>query len=281
MSQLIKLREQIKTIKTIQKITQAMRLVSMSVHSRLNHQKTFLKNYQTELNKITNITNPNNLHFDQKIKSNNKKIIILIGSQKGLCGGFNADILRKYLSYHKDQPIEPFELLVIGKKLIDSTERKYLVNKKIIKFTPANLTEITNQIFNHIIVQNNFDKIVFFSNYSKSFFSHVTKISYLLEENLDHKNQNDDTKNPTEPYIWEQSAQELASKLKYSKLKLNIYCLLFDSLVAEYSARFRSMDNATRNAGNLLETAERQYRKLRQAKITRELVELSAIFQIK
>ena len=52
-------------------------------------------------------------------------------------------------------------------------------------------------------------------------------------------------------------------------------------MIAEYSARFRSMDSATRNANTLLETAERQYRKVRQAKITRELVELSAIFQTK
>ena len=101
MSQLIKLREQIKTIKTIQKITQAMRLVSMSIHSRLNNQKVYLKNYQNELNKIATIID-NNQKIDQK-KSilSHKKLVILIGSQKGLCSSFNQDILRKFLIYKK------------------------------------------------------------------------------------------------------------------------------------------------------------------------------------
>jgi F-type H+-transporting ATPase subunit gamma len=283
MSQLIKLREQITTIKTIQKITQAMRLVSMSVHSRLNNQKNYLKNYQNELNKITSITNnaitnvqTNNIL--QNITTSNSKIIILIGSQKGLCGSFNQDVLRKYSEYHKSQQKEQLELIAIGKKLIDTTERKYQINRKIIKFTPALISEIVNELFNHINQPKKFTEVLFFSNSSKNFFTHSTQITPLYESKLSSEPQ---TPSHTEPYIWEQPSNELAETLNTNQLKLTIYCLLFDSLIAEYSARFRSMDSATRNANTLLETAERQYRKVRQAKITRELVELSAIFQTK
>lgn len=283
MSQLIKLREQIKTIKTIQKITQAMRLVSMSIHSRLNNQKNYLKNYQHELNRIANITDTyKTKHNENTISSlQQTKLLILIGSQKGLCGAFNQDILRRYSEYHKVQPKENFELIVIGKKLIDTTQRKYQIDHKIIKFTPAVLVQIVDELFT-IITNQKFKEVVFFSNSSKNFFTHTTKISSLFDtqNNLsinDKINLNDQN----EPYIWEQPANELAETLNTNQLKLTVYCLLFDSLVAEYSARFRSMDKATRNASNLLENAERQYRKVRQAKITRELVELSAIFQTK
>ena len=278
MSQLIKLREQIKTIKTIQKITQAMRLVSMSIHSRLNNQKTYLKNYQSELNKIASIIGSTENHNEIEPTFTTKKLIILIGSQKGLCSAFNQDVLRKFLITNESK--EPHDLMVVGKKLIDITQRKNRISHKIIKFAPASLSQITNQIFKYIITQKEFNQIICLSNSSKNFFTHITKITPIwpLQPNQVDKPQH---ANPGEPYVWEEPVAEIAETLKLNQLKLNIYCLLFDSLIAEYAARFRSMDNATRNAGNLLETTERSYRKVRQTKITRELVELSAIFQTK
>jgi F-type H+-transporting ATPase subunit gamma len=281
MSQLIKLREQIKTIKTIQKITQAMRLVSMSIHSRLNNQKVYLKNYQSELNKIAAVIDTYSNDNSENFNLAPKKLIILIGSQKGLCSSFNQDILRKFLIYKASQP--NIEIMVIGKKLIDIMQRKSKIDHKIMKFTPANLSEISSHIFNYITNQTDFNEVFCLSNSSKNFFTHLTKITPLLpiQPNKTSSISAVPEKDNQEPYIWEHPLAEIAKTLTMSQLKLNIYCLLFDSLIAEYAARFRSMDNATRNASELLETTERQYRKVRQAKITRELVELSAIFQTK
>lgn len=274
MSQLIKLRQQIKTIKTIQKITQAMRLVSMSIHSRLNNQKVFLNNYQSELNLITQLINSAKAPAPEENLPIKKRLIILIGSQKGLCGTFNQDVLHKFYKFY--DPSQYTELLVIGKKLVDTVQRKHHIEQKIIKFTHSALPEIVNKIVNYINNQHTFSEVVCLSNSSKNFFVHLTKLTTVWPLPA-----NSYQVAPIEPYTWEQPASQISSIIDISQLKLNIYCLLFDSLIAEYAARFRSMDNATRNANNLLETAERQYRKVRQTKITRELVELSAIFQTK
>lgn len=276
MSQLIKLREQIKTIKTIQKITQAMRLVSMSIHSKLNNQKIYLKNYQAELNKIASLVDNHQPNSQENSDLSNKKLVILIGSQKGLCSSFNQDILRKFLIYKETQ--NAIEVMVIGKKLIEITQRKIDIDHKLAKFTPATVSEVSNHIFNYIN-QHNFQEVSCLSNSSKNFFTHITKVTQILPIPVTNRPQ--DTDAQKEPYIWEQNLDEISKTLTRNQLKLNIYCLLFDSLIAEYAARFRSMDKATRNASDLLDTTERQYRKVRQAKITRELVELSAIFQIK
>lgn len=276
MSQLIKLREQIKTIKTIQKITQAMRLVSMSIHSKLNNQKNYLKDYQSELNKIVSIVNNCHENFQKRPLLSSKKLVILIGSQKGLCSSFNQDIWRKFLIYKETHT--SFEVVVIGKKLIEIAQRKIKIDYKLVKLTPATISEISDHIFNYIN-QHNFDQVVCLSNSSKNFFTHITKATQILPLQIDQSDRKFDA--PSEPYIWEQSVAEINENLATSQLRLNIYCLLFDSLISEYAARFRSMDKATRNASDLLDTAERQYRKIRQAKITRELVELSAIFQTK
>jgi F-type H+-transporting ATPase subunit gamma len=275
MSQLVKLRQRIKTVKTIQKITQAMRLVSMSIHSQLSRQTTYLKEYQNELDKIfTAVKLPEKQLLNQKAQSN-KSLLILIGSQKGLCSSFNQDIFKKFNSNKQLQ--QQVELLVIGKKLIDLVQCKNSINKKLPKFSHTTINEITNKIFNYITEQQNFTTVSYISNHSKSFFAHKTKNANLIP--FEHTNSNHPA--PKEDYLWEQPQVEIAHKLAYRQLKLNIYNALFDSLVAEYAARFRSMDSATRNADSLLETTQRQYNKMRQAKITSELVELSAIFQTK
>ena len=178
MSQLIKLQQRVKTIKTIQKITHAMRLVSMSIHSHLNTKAHFLKNYQLELNRSFAAVD-----WEQKYKISTgnlqlKKLIILVWSQKGLCGAFNQDTLRKFVDtkYSKDQ----IELMVIGKKLIDIVQRRNLIVQKITKLSHTNISSITNQILNYITKEYNFAEVIFFSNYSKSFFSQVVKITNLL-----------------------------------------------------------------------------------------------------
>lgn len=274
MPQLIKLRQRIKLIGTIQKITQAMRLVSMSVHSRLNNQLIYLKSYQSELNRtFLALQHANNANLKTTI---DKKLIILIGSQKGLCGAFNQEVLNKYNTIHQNDSTT--ELIVIGKKLIDTVQQKYTINRRIPKLTPTVLSEISTKIFTYITQQKNFSEVICISNQSKSFFAHTTKITQIIPlPTTTLANSPSDL----DPYIWEQSEAEIYQLLIANQIKLNIYCTLFDSLIAEYSARFRSMDNAARNARTLLEAAERQYSKLRQAKITGELVELSAIFQTK
>jgi F-type H+-transporting ATPase subunit gamma len=84
---------------------------------------------------------------------------------------------------------------------------------------------------------------------------------------------------PGEQYTWEQNPSDILDDLALQYLTATMYRLLFQSLLAEQAARFISMDNATRNAKQLLEDTQLQYNKLRQAKITRELTELSASFQ--
>jgi len=274
MPQLIKLRQRIKLIGTIQKITQAMRLVSMSVHSRLNQQLIFIKNYRSELGQAINAVNDPNL--SQFSHTNAPKLIILIGTQKGLCGSFNQEIMHTF--EQQKTAITDYELLVIGKKLIDTVQRKYQITHKIPKFAPTAISEISNKIFNYITKQKQFSEVICISNQPKSFFAHITTYNTIVAEPKHIPNK---IKNQSDPYAWEQTEASIGELLYANQLKLNIYCSLFDSLIAEYAARFRSMDNASRNASSLLEAAERQYAKARQTKITRELIELSAIFQTK
>jgi F-type H+-transporting ATPase subunit gamma len=77
-------------------------------------------------------------------------------------------------------------------------------------------------------------------------------------------------------YLWDQAPTDILNQLSQQVLVAQIQYILFESLIAEQAARFISMDNSTKNANDLLETTKLQYNKLRQAKITRELIELSS-----
>lgn len=274
MTQLIKLRQRIKLIGSIQKVTEAMRLVSMSVHSRLNSQIIYLKNYQTELNQLLAATH--NLGQTSSF-DHHQRLIILVGSQKGLCGTFNKEVLDKFLK--EASSTESTKLIVIGKKLIDLIQPRYQIQYSFPKFTPTSLKKMVEEIFKYITAPDQANMTVTcFSNQSRTFFTHNTKISPirpLSKINPSKENY------ATDPYTWEQPAVKLSQLLIENQIRFNLYCILLDSLIAEYAARFRAMDNAARNAGSLLEVAERQFAKARQAKITRELIELSAIFQTK
>lgn len=275
MSQLVKLRQRINTIQTIQKVAQAMRLVAMSVHSQLNHQLGYLKIYQAKLDQLANLVQADK--FNQTNNTKTHRLIILIGSQKGLCGGFNSDIIKALDRYQKNQSI-PTDLVVIGKKLIELIQRKNDIKTRFPKFNHTNLNETAHLLINLINHQLDTTEIICISNQNRSFFAHAVQITNLSTQNNHLIANSDDL---LADYIWEQSKTELTQLILHKQLNLSVHNILLNSLIAESAARFRSMDSATRNADTLLETSTRQYSKLRQAKITRELVELSAIFQIK
>ena len=100
MSQLIQMRRRIKTIETIRKITNAMRLIAMSGHSRLKHKEELVKNYNNqveELYKQIRSQIPENYDpLARHISPNAPELIILIGSQKGLCGNFNSNVFKSF-----------------------------------------------------------------------------------------------------------------------------------------------------------------------------------------
>jgi len=279
MAQLIQIRQRIKTIETIKKITHAMRLISMSTHSRLKEQEKSIKRFQATA-----------LEFVQKVqpevkephpildpaKKENNDLVILIGSQKGLCGNFNYALLQYFL---KDQLKGKFSTIVIGKKL-SSLVREKTTLQPISSYETLNTrnfvsisSDITAQLISRTIP---FSNITVYSNLSKGFFIQKPKVSRIIpfeqEKNTNH------TQELIDYYLWDQTADELLNELVTVYLSGQFQYLLFESLLAEYAARFISMDHATRNAKTLFEETRIQYNKLRQAKITKELTELSGSF---
>jgi len=284
MAELIQMRQRIKAIETIKKITHAMRLISMSTHSQLKHKEEPLIRYRNEIEQLfykVKHTWPNwhNLVIMPRKSHKHKDLIILVGAQKGLCGTFNSLLFKAFESILSHYNREHIVLIAVGKRATDYLQAKK--NATIIttynKFTTGTFSTVLKELTGTIMKANpTFHSVTVVSNVLKTFFFQKPKASSIIPLTKDiYKEQIHEI---PEDYTWEQSPQELLDLLAHLFIEASLHHLLFQSLLAEQAARFLSMDNSTRNAEGILEKTQITYNKLRQAKITKELTELSGSY---
>ena len=261
MSQLIQMSRRIKAIETTKKITQAMRLISISLHTRLKKLNNNFQFYEKKIEEISLIG------FSSKLIdiNSNKSLFIVIGSQKGLCGTFNNN-LALFFNNIKIKPED--EIILIGKQVFSLIKTKKIL-EKINNFNSNNLDEIVDLILKIIEKNNSYNSVKIVFSISKSFFNQIPIIINIEPDNNNNNN----------IWWWPEPKDLLIAKISKIKIKAKIKSSLLHSLVAEQASRFRSMDNATTNAKKLLGEMKLKYNKSRQAKITKEITELSSNFQ--
>lgn len=282
MSKLIQLYQRMKAIETVKKITHAMRLTSMSIHSRLHVKKKYLIQYKNELQNIfleIQSHAPTWHHPILNPAHGTRHLVLIVGSQKGLCGNFNMSLFafaQNTLHSAKFLGTEPVDVIVVGKKMIDYVES--LNNTTIIKTFPAFnfalIESMSEQIADIILAaMPHYKTVTLFNNYPKTFFSQKAQAYSIipfvqpLAAGI-----------PTQDLILEETPNKILNTLAERLILMSIQEQLFLSLIAEQAARFITMDSSSRNAKNLLENMRLNYNKIRQTKITRELTDLAGGF---
>jgi len=279
MSQLIQMRQRINAIATIKKITHATRLIAMSAHTRLANREPIMVHYKDEVQRLfgrlVDEESLLSLPLIQCTPTAPQALVILVGSQKGFCGTFNGTLFR-FLEHHLPTADRTTVFIAVGKKAQD-----YLLAQSAQVVTSFNnlssstIGSITDVVTAAIIKQaSSYNKVVVVSNYPRSFFNQKPQQTMLLPLQISAESGAD-----LDAYSWAESKTALVQTLSQLYIRASVESLLLSSLAAEQAARFHSMDNATRNAQELLDTMARDYNKLRQTKITKELIELSGSFQ--
>lgn len=279
MAELIHMRQRIKTVETIKKITHAMRLVSMSAHAKLNKQYTAIATYQQSVTTILNHimhAAALDLHTTPKPPSTSPhKLLIVIGSQKGLCGSFNS-VLFHALDDYIAKTSSNIQIIAIGKKMVDYVyaEYKNLSIQSFPHLNPTSAPAIAHTIADRIFMTDTYTTVTILSNTQKNFFVQTPRLTPLLPVPTSPET----TPSNAHTYTWDVNPQELLKHLTRQYVAGTLHKALLESLLAEHAARFVSMDSSTRNAEKILETTRLKYNKLRQAKITKELLELADAF---
>ncbi len=281
MSQLIQMRQRIQSIETIKKITRAMRLISRSFHTKLDRRRAPLQQYRDLLCQIFNQLRSYHPQwaperFFPPVTTPERNLIIIVGAQKGLCGSFN-NALFYWIDTHRPRLTSSASTVIsVGKKVHDHLKKRAIpIMFTCSEIKTSSLDSITELLLAHFFTgEQLYTNVTIISNASKTFFTHELRTTQLIPFIGCASPQQQENNNN---YVWEHDPEIVLSTLAHDSLRTAIRTALFNSLHAEQSARFLSMDNATRNANTFLESMRLQYNKARQAKITKELAEL-AIF---
>lgn len=278
MSQLIHLKQRIKAIGAIRKIAQTMRLISMSSHSKLKKQSDAMQRFRNEIKPLLCALTPESTKTPVDHAPKFKTLYILFSAEKGLCGNFNTSMYLYFKHQLTAQALENSHVISVGKKTTQYLQQHGITPLfEFEKVLPNRLEQIAQDLYEKVIhIHKHYQSVVCLSSEPKTFFvqqPRTTTIIPIQQDPCDIR-----TETTLEDYEWLQDRKDVTRCMFRILLKTNILLILTNSMLSEQSARFLSMDNATRSAENLLKEMKLAFNKLRQAKITRELIELISSF---
>ena len=286
MATLKEIKQRIVGVTNTQQITKAMKMVAAARLRKAQENIANAKPYSIKLanvlkHLIQSVGVDNNPLFKSREEIENVAIVLMT-SDRGLCGGFNMNAIRKTEILIKDeyqvqQEKGNVHLYCIGKKGLDyfSSKEEYnlvaghkgIFSKLKFDFASSLVNELTSKFIN-----KEFDKVVIVSNEFRSAVKQVVVATQLLPIPQMEKNDEDTHKNVE--YIYEPSQVEIVNSLLPRHLKSQMWTLLLDSYAAELGARMTAMEMATENAKEMIKTLQVKYNKERQAAITTEILEI-------
>ena len=281
MASLKEVKSRILSVNSTQQITKAMKMVAAAKLRRAQDRVIQLRPYsdklRTILNNLSSSSGSNSkLLQERKI---NKALLIVVGSDKGLCGSFNSSVI-KYTNqliesnYKKHYENKKLTILPIGKKMFDHyKKRNFLILDKfwsiLKKSSYDDVAGISNFLMNEFILEN-YDKIDIIFNEFKNVAVQNTMTSTFLPVNEEN---DDEDKNDTN-YIFEPNQKDILNKLIPKALTANLFKTILESNASEQGARMTAMSQATDNATELLKELKLSYNRSRQAAITKEILEI-------
>ena len=278
------LKNRIGSVKSTQKITSAMKMVAAAKLRKAQEQAIASRPYCSSMEKIVSslanklIDNaPELLKGKKEIK---KQLLVVFSADRGLCGGFNGSISRAVkleVKKSKDLGIET-KLLFVGRKSADTLKKDF--QQHIVEIVTGNSTNpiysdalsISSKIVN-LYQKDEFGscKIIF-----NKFVSAITQ-EVTLKSLIPIETNNEDISNHNQVssvYEYEPSEEVILEELLNKNIATQLFSAQMESTASELAARMTAMDNATRNAGDLIDRLTLQYNRTRQAFITKELIEI-------
>lgn len=283
MGNLKEIRVRIASVQSTQKITSAMKLVSAAKLRRAQNAIIGLRPYSNKLNEIlSNLSSSLENSAEMpllKARNIEKVVLVVISSNRGLCGGFNSNIVKEVIRvvenrYAQQNQEGNLQLICLGKKAAEQLSKKYnviSVNEEVIETSQFTvISDLAEKLMKQYI-NKEVDKVeVIYNRFQNAATQYVQSENYLPVENLTAQKENATNID----YIFEPSREELVSELIPKILKLQLYKTLIDSIASEHGARMTSMAKATDNATEILKELKLKYNNARQAAITNELNEI-------
>ena len=279
------LRKRITSVKSTQKITKAMKMVAAAKLRKAQENAEKGRPYSEKMNNIilnlsAGVSDPNSA--PKLLVGTGKQddhLCVVLTSDRGLCGGFNTNIIKKAKNYFEKIKKEgkSLKIITVGSKGYDQLKRQYgtYIVENISFKDSKNINYFDASKVGSLIIdkfqKNDFDVCTIFYNKFKNVISQIPQAQQIIPlESLD-KNKEE---NLEISYEFEPDEDEILSNLLPKNISTQIFKAMLENSASEQGSRMTAMDNATRNAGDLVDKLTIQYNRSRQAAITKELIEI-------
>ena len=278
---LIDLKRRINSVKNTQKITRAMKTVAAAKLrknvKKLNRTEGFMRKIEYLLNRVGKKLDYKDFPLFKE-KEEGKVVIVALSSDKGLCGAFNSHTIREVEDHYKHLEEEKEEVLFItsGNKIYRNLNKKGFIIEKDYKSIMSDLkfsdSVQLSEYLQEIYLNRDIKRVEFVYTEFISSSKQETTVKQILP--LKIENREDEMEELEIKYIFEPSSQEIFEYILPKYVNSLVYRILLGSIASEHTARMIAMDIATRNANDMIKSLTLTMNKLRQASITKELLEI-------
>ncbi len=279
MASLKSIKKRIVSVKNTRQITKAMKMVSAAKLRRAQESVVAARPYARKLGEVLQSLAANlegDLHPLLEKREAKKLLLIVITSDRGLCGGFNANLCKtaeRFIKENKDV-YEQVSLLTVGRKGYEFLKNRHTIYKNV-----SNVLAKPNYQTAALLAQDviegfqggEYDQVVLLFNAFRTVMSQDITFQQLLPVVPEENAVADE--NPVE-YIYEPSLGELLAEILPKNIEVQIFKAMLESVAAEHGARMTAMDSASKNANEMIGKLTLQYNRARQAAITTELMEI-------
>lgn len=287
MASLKDIRAQIESTKNTQQITKAMKLVSAAKLRKAQNNIVNMRPYALTLRQViadiavTNkVTHPLMTPKEQ-VKS---VLLVVISSDRGLCGAFNSNINKFAENYYKENKsrLEKIDFLFVGRKVNDYFAKRDIKPVDYITKLEKDISyELASKVAHRVMhdyLEGNYDEVRVVYNEFKSAISQAVVCETILPIDIGLSAFKTDQAKPAEGFsvdmIFEPAPEKMIEQLLEKHFDLQVYRTMSESVAGEHGARMTAMENATNNARDMINKLTLTYNKLRQEKITTELTEI-------
>lgn len=287
MANLRDIRNRISSIKNTQQITKAMKMVAAAKLRKAQQRMTATRPYSKKMGQVVAklVSSQQNVQNEllRKPEETKRVLLIVVGSDRGLCGGFNNNLFRKverrisaeYSTFNEE---ENLDLITIGKKATGYFKKR---NYKVVQAYPGFFDELNYEETSEIMsfatnqfVKEYYDKVLIAFNEFKTVISQNRVIEEALPLKTESIGEEEEESSTQKDYIFEPDPASILDKLLPVHLNMQLWRAVLESNAAEQGARMAAMDNATENAKELEQDLRLEYNQARQSAITTEISEI-------
>jgi F-type H+-transporting ATPase subunit gamma len=287
MPTLLDFRRRIRSVKNTQQITRAMKFIAAARLRRAQEKAISLRPYASGIREIlrsamSRIENPEQLPLLTQ-RPEERVLVLVTSGERGLCGAFNANVLRRAFEFLNEKAGKSVEVITIAKKSRDAfRKRSWKIAREYVDVTSradlGKAKEIAAEVMK-IYESGGADSVYLIYNEFKNVMMQTLRVEKLLPLERAALGGHEKGAPPASSgdavdYIYEQPAAEIFNKLVPRYVEMQIYRMIAESSAAEHAARMTAMESATSNASDVIDALTLHMNKVRQAAITREIIEV-------